>query len=95
MTTTRIGVVAIVLSMGLGADVGSMQRPRSDQNPAGTTGSSKRMADGKEWTTSNLNVNTPSSYCYEDADSNCRQYGRLYTWESAKRGCELLGGGWR
>ena len=97
MTTMRIGVVAIALSMacGLVLDAGSTQRPGKDQNLSGTTGSSKRMADGKEWTTSNLNVNTPSSYCYEDAESNCRRYGRLYTWESAQRGCQSLGDGWR
>ena len=97
MTTMRIGVVAIALSMaaGLVLDGGSTQPPGKDRNLSGTTGSSKRMADGKEWTTSNLNVNTPSSYCYEDAESNCRRYGRLYTWESAQRGCQSLGGGWR
>lgn len=97
MTTMRVGVVAIALSMacGLVLDAGSTQRPGKDQNLSGTTGSSKRMADGKEWTTSNLNVNTPSSYCYEDAESNCRRYGRLYTWEAAQRGCQSLGDGWR
>ena len=97
MTTMRIGVVAIALSMaaGLVLDAGSTQPPGKDRNLSGTTGSSKRMADGKEWTTSNLNVNTPSSYCYEDAESNCRRYGRLYTWESAQRGCQSLGDGWR
>ena len=97
MTTMRIGVVAIALSMVSGPvlDAGSTQTPGKDQNLSGTPGSSERMADGKEWTTSNLNVNTPSSYCYEDAESNCRRYGRLYTWESAQRGCQSLGGGWR
>jgi uncharacterized protein (TIGR02145 family) len=54
-----------------------------------------RMADGKQWTTHNLNVKTVPSYCYEDAEKNCLQYGRLYTWESARRGCESLGVGWR
>ena len=62
---------------------------------AQTKYSSKRMADGKQWTTQNLNVNTPQSYCYEDAERNCRQYGRLYTWESARLGCRSLGDGWR
>lgn len=56
---------------------------------------SKRMADGKQWTTYNLNVNTVPSYCYENAETNCSQYGRLYTWESANRGCQSLGTGWR
>jgi len=44
--------------------------------------------------TSNLNVSTRSSYCYEDAELNCRRYGRLYTWESAQRACQSLGDGW-
>ena len=61
----------------------------------GTVYSSRRMADGKQWTTHNLNVKTVPSYCYEDAEKNCLQYGRLYTWESARRGCESLGVGWR
>ena len=56
---------------------------------------SKRMADGKQWTTRNLDVDVAPSYCYEDAEGNCRRYGRLYTWESAHRGCQQLGNGWR
>jgi uncharacterized protein (TIGR02145 family) len=59
------------------------------------TGASKRMADGKEWTVENLNVETDSSYCYDDAAANCSRYGRLYTWEAAQRACRLLGPGWR
>ena len=57
--------------------------------------SSKRMADGKQWTTTNLNVNVAPSYCYQEKELNCRQYGRLYTWDSAKRGCQSRGDGWR
>ena len=62
---------------------------------SGTMHSSTRMADGKQWTTSNLDVKTVPSYCYDDAEQNCRRYGRLYTWESAQRGCQSLGDGWR
>ena len=61
---------------------------------ARTVYSSKRMADGKEWMTQNLDLNTVTSYCYEDAELNCRRYGRLYTWESARRVCNSLGDGW-
>ena len=53
------------------------------------------MADGKQWMTRNLDVNSAPSYCYEDAELNCRRYGRLYTWESARRVCQSLGDGWR
>jgi uncharacterized protein (TIGR02145 family) len=73
----------------------SLDRPAAQPLSSGTIHSSKRMADGKQWTTQNLNVNTAQSYCYADAESNCRQYGRLYTWEAARRGCQLLGDGWR
>lgn len=66
-----------------------------DQRVSGAIYFSKRMTDGKQWTTNNLNVNTERSYCYEDAELNCRRYGRLYTWESAQRSCQSLGGGWR
>jgi len=97
MTKGRISAVAIALSIAFGCvgDAGSTQRSAIDQNLPGTIASSKRLADGKEWTTANLNVNTSSSYCYDDAEPNCRRYGRLYTWESAQRGCQSLGDGWR
>lgn len=53
------------------------------------------MLDGKQWTTRNLDLDIAQSYCYEDAELNCRRYGRLYTWESAQRACQTLGDGWR
>jgi uncharacterized protein (TIGR02145 family) len=49
------------------------------------------MADGKQWTTRNLDRNTSPSYCYDDAELNCHRYGRLYTWDSARRVCQALG----
>ena len=55
----------------------------------------KRMEDGFLWMTTNLNLNVPESYCYENINTNCKQYGRLYTWESAQKVCVLLGDGWR
>jgi uncharacterized protein (TIGR02145 family) len=97
MTRSRNSVVAIALSMafGLVAGVGATEPSAKGQNLPGTIASSKRMADGKEWTTANLNVSASSSYCYEDAESNCRQYGRLYAWASAQRVCQSLRDGWR
>ena len=53
------------------------------------------MSDGKQWTTENLTVDTDGSFCYGDANTNCRRYGRLYTWEAARQGCRSLGDGWR
>jgi hypothetical protein len=97
MTPIRIQVVLIALSITFGSlgNVGSMHRSAKDQNVSGTISSSRRMADGREWTTANLNVNASPSYCYDDTEPNCRRYGRLYTWESAQRVCRTLGDGWR
>jgi uncharacterized protein (TIGR02145 family) len=97
MTPMRIRVVATALSIAFGSvgGAGSTQRSADDQTVSGTISSSRRMADGKEWTTANLNVNASPSYCYDDAEQNCRRYGRLYTWESAQRVCQSFGNGWR
>jgi uncharacterized protein (TIGR02145 family) len=97
MTTSRSSVVAIALSIAFGfvAAACSTEDPAKGQNLSDTIASSKRMADGKEWTTANLNVSTSPSYCYDEVESNCRQYGRLYGWESAQHVCQSLGVGWR
>ena len=55
----------------------------------------KKMLDNNLWMTANLKLNIPDSYCYGNIKENCEQYGRLYTWESAQKGCSVLGEGWR
>lgn len=47
---------------------------------------------GLVWTTEDLKIEVPNSYCYKD---NCAENGRLYTWEAAQRACQKLGEGWR
>ena len=66
-----------------------------DHKPPVTTYSGRVMADGKQWTTRNLELDISPSYCYDDAELNCHRYGRLYTWESARRVCQALGDSWR
>ena len=90
----RVAAIALSIAFGAVGCASPMQRVTKDQNVSGTI-SFRRLADGKEWTTANLNVNASPSYCYDDAEGNCRRYGRLYTWESAQRACQSLGGGWR
>lgn len=82
----RTRVIALAVSLALGSVSGSA---------GGADVSSKRMPDGKLWTTDNLNVETPDSYCYDDKAANCTRYGRLYTWAAAQRACPSLGAGWR
>jgi uncharacterized protein (TIGR02145 family) len=78
-----------VISITLGFALASLGASCAQQH------ASTPMADGKQWTTQNLNVETTQSYCYEDSEQNCHRYGRLYTWESARRACQSLGAGWR
>ena len=39
------------------------------------------------WMAENLNYKTSESKCYDNKESNCKKYGRLYTWEAAKKAC--------
>ena len=39
------------------------------------------------WMAKNLNYKAENSYCYDDKDSYCDRYGRLYTWNSAMNAC--------
>lgn len=95
-TPIRVCFISIALSIAFVSLSISLRRLSAHaQKGSGTRPSSKRMADGKYWTTHNLDVNSMPSYCYEDADLNCRRYGRLYTWESARQVCQSLGDGWR
>jgi len=92
----RVFVISIALSIAFWSVSASLEHlTAQDQKALSTMYSSKRMADGKQWMTHNLDVDTVPSYCYEGAKQNCRQYGSLYTWESARRVCQSLGDGWR
>ena len=73
----------------------SMRRTPDERGVASAVASARRMPDGRQWTTENLNVDAEPSFCYENAEAHCRRYGRLYTWESAQRACRVLGSGWR
>ena len=89
---TRAPVAAIALGLAVGS-IGAACSSHHSANDSMVP--SKQMLDGRQWTTANLDVVIDGSYCYDDAELNCRRYGRLYTWDSAQRVCESLGEGWR
>lgn len=91
----QVRVLALAVSLLVGSVSLACSTRRAGNNENATIPSSRRMLDGKRWMTANLDVDTNGSYCYDDAEPNCRRYGRLYTWESARRGCQSLGDGWR
>ncbi|MDR2581996.1 MAG: hypothetical protein LBC75_00770 [Fibromonadaceae bacterium] len=39
------------------------------------------------WMAENLNYDAKDSKCYGDKPENCKQYGRLYSWNTAKTAC--------
>ncbi|MBV9500897.1 MAG: hypothetical protein JO138_16125 [Acidobacteriaceae bacterium] len=87
----RVCVAMIALSKPAGSLTNSWERlSAQEQKTSGTRYDARRMADGKYWMTHNVNVNVLSSYRYEGKELNCSQYGRLYTWESARRVCQSL-----
>ena len=92
----RFHVAAVALSAFGSVSVACVARSAAnDQRASAGMHSFRRMPDGKEWTTENLNIDADGSYCYEDAELHCERYGRLYTWDAAQRGCQSLGEGWR
>lgn len=48
-----------------------------------------------EWMGKNLALKVANSWCYDNDDKNCRDYGQLYTAASAKYACSALGARWR
>jgi uncharacterized protein (TIGR02145 family) len=47
----------------------------------------KITVDGDVWMAENLRYKTGESWCYDDDESKCRQYGRLYDWKTATGAC--------
>jgi len=89
--TLLLTVAAVIVAIGLfgclGDDAkykrGSFTDDRDGQMYATTT------INGKTWMAENLNYlpETNNSWCYDDNNSYCNQYGRLYDWETARIVC--------
>ncbi len=86
--------IALIALWFLDSSCATTRSPR-EVSGSGTIPAFTRLADGKQWTTENLNLSIEKSYCYGDSEPNCLRYGRLYTWESAQRACQSLRNGWR
>lgn len=75
-----------------------LNSPKLDAMPKDPSGRAYNTIElnGKTWLKENLAYDLEQgSWCYDNKQDNCLKYGCLYTWEAAKKSCELLGEGWR
>ena len=53
------------------------------------------LKNGQTWLAKGLDTYYPNSWCLDEMDDNCRKFGRLYPFQTAKQACRNLGDGWR
>lgn len=96
MTPKFAMLLLIIVSLSLGACSGSRSSGKyTIRDKDGNSYQVVRMPDGKDWTTQNINIDLPESFCYDGLPANCDRYGRLYPWKTALTVCGQLGEGWR
>jgi uncharacterized protein (TIGR02145 family) len=89
LLTTAAVAAAIGLAVAGEPSFGTFTDTRDGQ-----TYKTVKLPDGKTWMAENLNYlpKTGKSWCYKDNAKNCKQYGRLYDWKTAKTVCPA---GWK
>jgi len=88
-------VLASVLTLSCLEDKGNSSSNPASGGDGGGGGEQtyKTVKIGEQvWMAENLNIGMGNSICYGNEEANCKKYGRLYDWETAKAACPS---GWR
>lgn len=95
-------IVIGLFSIACKNEASPTQTPTPASTPPSTTPQATEVTMPKEvvlngltWTTENQDIELPDSWCYDNVDSYCKEYGRLYSWSAANKACQSLGEGWR
>lgn len=90
---TVTGVAVVVALVALGCDRASVTGALL-RDVDGHAYDVREMPDGRTWMTDNLALERSGSWCYDNDDSRCDSFGRLYTWSAAVSACRQLGATW-
>jgi uncharacterized protein (TIGR02145 family) len=90
---TNIFVVGIAIAIAIVAC--KKDKPSNPDTTGQTTFTDPRdgqtynivQIGNQTWFAENLNYATGNSWCYDNNDSNCNIYGRLYDWQTALTAC--------
>jgi len=74
---------ALIILLAFGATAGFSQKKGTiTDNRDGQVYNTIEVGNSV-WMADNLNFNAEGSWCYEDFEENCTQYGKLYSWNVA------------
>jgi len=87
LTKIILNVVADMLGTAISFDTGSSISLSTMTDPRDKKQYKIVTIDDQTWMAENLGYNASGSKCYDNRESSCKKYGRLYNWKTAKKAC--------